>query len=144
MKLRTARPEDAQPCTQILREWIDETPWFPNLHSRASTVAFMAEKIDAGEVTISACSGGFIAADETYVSCLYVARAARGRGLGRALLDTAKARSRHLKLWTFQANQGAQRFYLREGFVEARRTDGAENDDNLPDIEYIWQAGGAT
>ena len=29
-------------------------------------------------------------------------------------------------LWTFVANEGARRFYAREGFVEAGGTDGRE------------------
>ena len=51
-----------------------------------------------------------------------------------------KARAGRLWLWTFQANLGAQRFYLREGFAEVRRTDGAGNDEGLPDIQYHWPA----
>ena len=70
---------------------------------------------------------------------LYLLPEACGQGIGKALLDRAKGEAGPLELWTFQANTGAQRFYLREGFVEARRTDGAENDEGLPDIFYTWQ-----
>ena len=38
------------------------------------------------------------------------------------------------------ANLAAQRFYLREGFVEKKRTDGQRNSEGLPDIEYHWHA----
>ena len=60
--------------------------------------------------------------------------------MGRRLLRAAMAQSPRLWLWTFQANTGAQRFYLREGFAEIRRTDGAGNDEGLPDIQYSWPA----
>ena len=36
---------------------------------------------------------------------------------------------------------GAQRFYLRHGFVEAERTDGRGNEERAPDILYVY--GGA-
>ena len=35
---------------------------------------------------------------------------------------------------------GAQRFYLREGFAETARTDGARNEEGLPDIAYEWRS----
>jgi ribosomal protein S18 acetylase RimI-like enzyme len=43
-----------------------------------------------------------------------------------------------LQLWTFQANEPAQRFYERHGFVDAERTDGAGNEERAPDIRYQW------
>ena len=83
-----------------------------------------------------------MAVEDDVVSGLAVVRAHRQGGLGRALLEDAMARNTSLRLWTFQANTGAQRFYLRAGFTEAQRTDGADNEEKLPDIEYVWHAGG--
>ena len=61
------------------------------------------------------------------------------RGIGAALLEHAKReRPDGLELWTFVSNAGAQRFYERHGFVEVRRTDGAENEERAPDILYVW------
>lgn len=73
------------------------------------------------------------------ISALYLAPAARGRGLGKALLDEAKGQGR-LSLWTFQANPGARAFYRREGFREVEFTAGAGNDEKLPDVRLEWQA----
>ncbi|MEO1312775.1 MAG: GNAT family N-acetyltransferase [Pseudomonadota bacterium] len=141
MSLRRARPKDAATCAAILREWIDETPWFPTLHPPSADVRFLEKKIP--QMTVSGDPArGFIAVEDDYVSCLYVGRAHRQDGLGRALLEDAMARNTSLRLWTFQANTGAQRFYLRAGFTEAQRTDGADNEEKLPDIEYVWHAGG--
>ena len=69
---------------------------------------------------------GFLALDgEGYVAGLYLAPEARGRGIGAALLAAAKAaRPEGLSLWAFLANEGARRFYAREGFVESGRTEG--------------------
>jgi GNAT superfamily N-acetyltransferase len=50
-----------------------------------------------------------------------------------------KAREPRLVLWTFQANSAAIAFYLREGFVEIERTDGAGNEEGLPDVRMIWR-----
>ena len=82
---------------------------------------------------------GFLARDGEDILALYVRPSQTGRGIGRALMQAAKARCPRLRLWTFQANIAAQRFYLREGFAEAARTDGAGNDEGLPDIHYIWE-----
>ena len=53
--------------------------------------------------------------------------------------DDAKAAG-HLTLWTFQANDGARRFYAREGFREVEFTDGAGNAEKLPDVRLEWTA----
>ena len=49
------------------------------------------------------------------------------------------------RLWLrcAQANGAAQRFYRREGFVEAGRSDGRARAEQQPDITYIWAGEGA-
>jgi GNAT superfamily N-acetyltransferase len=44
-----------------------------------------------------------------------------------------------LRLWTFESNLGAQRFYERHGFRPIERTAG-DNEEGAPDILYIWDA----
>lgn len=147
LELRAATDRDAPPCAAILRDWILETDWFPDIHSMAQDTAFISGKIAKGEVTVAMGAGGtlagFLALEDDYVSCLYVARDSRRQGVGKRLLDLAKQTRPRLSLWTFQANLAAQRFYLREGFAETQRTDGAENEEKLPDIEYHWPPGDA-
>jgi hypothetical protein len=41
--------------------------------------------------------------------------------------------------WTFESNVRAQRFYERQGFVAARRTDGRDNEEGAPDILFVWR-----
>ena len=43
-----------------------------------------------------------------------------------------------LWLWAFVSNEGAQRFYLRHGFLEVERTDGSRNEEGAPAIQYAW------
>lgn len=85
---------------------------------------------------------GFLALEGEKIHALYVAPGWTGRGIGRHLLDRAKALSPRLRLWAFEANHGAQNFYLREGFAEIRRTDGAGNDEGLRDIQFAWERSG--
>ncbi|MEO0938737.1 MAG: GNAT family N-acetyltransferase [Pseudomonadota bacterium] len=139
MILRAARPEDALACGAILTAFGQESDWLPRLHSGAEDIAHCGQMIDRGWVTVAgARPQGFIARDGATIHALYVAPGARGRGLGAALLAAAQAEAR-LELWTFQANTRAQRFYERNGFIEAERTDGQGNDEGLPDIRYVWE-----
>lgn len=144
MTLRPAQPGDAAACAAILREWIEETPWFPRLQPPAADIRFIAAKVAANQVIVAgARPRGFLALEGSYISCLYVARAYRSAGMGAALLDYAKTQAGELRLWTFQANTRAQAFYLREGFVEGSRTEG-DNEEELPDVEFVWTAGGTS
>lgn len=139
--LRPARPTDAGATGAILWNHQRETPWMPELYSGAETVAFCGTMIDRGWMTVVTVGGvvqGFLARDGAVLHALYVAPEAKGQGLGKRLLDDAKARVGRLRLSAFEDNHAARRFYRREGFVEAGRSDGAANDENLPDIAYVW------
>ena len=80
---------------------------------------------------------GILVLDGEFVDQLYVEPGLTGRGIGSALLAVAKReRPQGLRLWTFQTNTGARRFYVRHGFVEVRRTDGRDNEERAPDVLY--------
>jgi GNAT superfamily N-acetyltransferase len=69
---------------------------------------------------------------------LYVLPDWQGRGVGSALLATAKSQSpQRLELSTFQRNARARAFYETRGFREISRTDG-ENEEGVPDVQYEW------
>ena len=74
-------------------------------------------------------------------SQLYVAPGRTAKGIGQRLLDTmlrsgAAAAIPVFKLWTFQRNAGARRFYERNGFVAVEFTDGSGNEEREPDVRY--------
>ncbi|WP_412073114.1 N-acetyltransferase family protein [Tritonibacter mobilis] len=143
--LRPATPLDASKIGEILYRFEHETPWMPKEHSRVEAIAFCDRMISRGWVTVAEdCSTdmilGFCAQDGAEVCSLYLSPEHTGCGIGKRLLDNAKRQTSKLKLWTFQANLAAQRFYMREGFVEKKRTDGQRNSEGLPDIEYHWHA----
>jgi GNAT superfamily N-acetyltransferase len=83
---------------------------------------------------------GILVLDGDFVDQLYVEPGLTGRGIGSALLAVAKReRPQGLRLWAFQSNTGARRFYERHGFLEVRRTDGADNEERAPDVLYAYR-----
>ena len=135
--LRDARVDDAPMMAQVLGDWCRDTPWMPKLHSRAEDLGFVTGLLRTHVVRV--VEGlGFLARQGSVVDALYLAPAGRGLGYGRALLDEVKVTGL-VQLWTFQANQGARAFYLREGFREVRFTDGSGNDEKLPDVWMEWR-----
>jgi GNAT superfamily N-acetyltransferase len=101
-----------------------------------STVVFPSSRIwltqQAGIIT------GFIAFRPGWVDHLYIHPGHQGCGLGSTLLATAQASSDILRLWTFQCNARARRFYERHHFRIERETDGAGNEERQPDLLYVW------
>ena len=82
---------------------------------------------------------GIIAYNDREISQLYIHLEYQGIGIGRTLLDKAKAHSSgKLTLYTFEVNEKAQRFYEKQGFEIINR--GHENEENLPDIQYEWKS----
>ena len=76
------------------------------------------------------------AADASEVAALYIASR---RGVGDAMLAHAKhLRPAGLRLWTFQRNAPARRFYEARGFVAIQFTDGATCMERDPDVLYQW------
>jgi ribosomal protein S18 acetylase RimI-like enzyme len=55
------------------------------------------------------------------------------------LLEQAKALlGSPIRLYTFQANQGARRFYERHGFRAVAFGDGSNSEERCPDVLYEW------
>ena len=82
---------------------------------------------------------GFVSFRRGWIDQLYVLPEWQGRGAGLALLQVAKSASSDLRLWTFQQNIRARRFYERHGFVALRQTDGSNNEEREPDVLYQWE-----
>ncbi|SFA76061.1 L-amino acid N-acyltransferase YncA [Poseidonocella pacifica] len=137
--IRPARQTDATAVAAILSDYTDGTEWLPRVHSRAQDISHAAELIARGPMYVASETNvqGFIAWDGPRVQALYVAEAARGRGVGKALLDRVKQRHGWLTLWTLEANEGARRFYAREGFAVLAR--GTGNDEGLPEVQLLWE-----
>jgi ribosomal protein S18 acetylase RimI-like enzyme len=142
LTLRPASPLDAGRVGAIMTNWIDETDWIPRIHTRAQDISHAGTIVDRGWVTVAETDGkitGFLARDAQDIHALYVDTQTRNLGIGTQLLTNAMAQVDQLELWTFQHNTRAQAFYERHGFAAVERTDGADNDEGLPDIRYLWQ-----
>ncbi|WP_299838717.1 GNAT family N-acetyltransferase [uncultured Jannaschia sp.] len=137
--IRSAVPEDARACAAVLNDWIDATPWMPRVHPPDDVERHYRESVPPQQRVFVAERDdridGFVAvaADGETVSGLYLAPEAHGRGLGPALLDAVREGPQ--RLWTLRTNEGARRFYAREGFREVRQTEG-DNEEGLPDILF--------
>ncbi len=139
--LRPARSTDAGSVGAILSEFIDTTPWMPRMHSRAEDIAFAGTMIDRGWVTVAEdgdAVAGFAAREDSELHALYIAAPAQRCGIGSALLRAAQEQVDRLSLWTFQVNAAAQAFYAAHGFEPREQTNGADNDEGLPDIRFEW------
>lgn len=85
---------------------------------------------------------GFVGMEgETAVAGLFVDAAARGQGVGKALLDALKAAKPRLSLQVYARNARALRFYLREGF--AVRAEGVDPETGEADLTLVWERGAA-
>lgn len=84
----------------------------------------------------------YAAGTEGWLNHLFVHPDAQGQGHGSRLLALFREGGA-LELWTFQGNVKARAFYERKGFVAVEFTDGAGNDEKLPDVRYAWSRNGA-
>ena len=81
--------------------------------------AGLVPQLEQAELLVYEDAGGlqgFLGLDGDLIAGLFVRREARGRGIGRALLDEAKGCRERLRLHVYRKNAGAVRFYRREGF----------------------------
>jgi putative acetyltransferase len=117
----------------------------PKLHTPDEDRAFIANVVLVHQDVLVAEGDdgpvvGFVAMADGMVHHLYVAPDRRGRGIGTALLDAAKARMpAGFRLWVFQGNRPARRFYERHGLVVVELTDGSGNEERTPDALYAWR-----
>ena len=79
---------------------------------------------------------GFMGLTENHIEGIFVAKAARSKGIGKALLEYAKSRKPCLTLSVYQKNQRALAFYRREQFVV--QSEEIDEDTNEAEIQMLW------
>ena len=79
---------------------------------------------------------GFIGLTENHIEGIFVAKAARSKGIGKALLEYAKSRKPCLTLSVYQKNERALAFYRHEQFVV--QSEGIDEDTNEAEIQMLW------
>ena len=143
IQIRNAMLADMEHCARIYNDWVDRTAWMRRVHTHKDVLRWLeTDGFKRRTVLVAEQIGqvvGYVSYDNApMITALYVRDGCRGNGVDKQLLDAAKARiAGPTCLWTFVSNRRAQTFYLREGFVEERRTEG-DNEEKLPDIFYRW------
>ena len=79
---------------------------------------------------------GFIGLTENHIEGIFVAKSARSKGIGRALLEYAKSLKSRLTLSVYQKNERAIAFYRREQFTVQSK--GIDGDTNEAEIQMLW------
>lgn len=144
--IRIARPLDAGKVGKILSDIVDNTDQMRVVHSKAEYISFAGKMIDQSWVKVFEQKYilGFIARNAENIYALYVEAAARGQGIGTALLNDAKLSTSKLALTTLETNYRARKLYRREGFLEFGKTKMLKNNVVLPEIRLIWRKSGKT
>lgn len=146
IQLRSATNSDAQCVADILlASRATFLPYAPSPHTEVENRAWVREVLlPAGGVTL-ACNGeqicGVLAVSQaegvSWIDQLYLDPKLVGQGIGNILLQHAlQTLARPIRLYTFQANTGARRFYERNGFRVLEMTDGQGNEEQCPDVLY--------
>ncbi len=144
MLVRRARPQEADGIAGLwLRSRSASVPYIPApVHTDDDVRAFFEHVVlperevwvaDDGDAVV-----GVLVLEDNWVDQLYVEPGRTGQTIGQRLIARAKQqRPSGLKLWTFEANLGARRFYERHGFVIIGSTPG-DNEEGAPDVCYHW------
>ena len=140
-EIRTLRLGDMEEAARVHRASFDHRlPWLAGRHTPAEDTWFFRERVFQDNRLHGAVAGGrmvgIIAFTSEWINQLYVLPECQGRGIGSGLLAIAQAEATHLRLWTFQRNIEACRFYEHHGFFAVEMTDGSGNEEKEPDALY--------
>ena len=139
--IRAAEVGDLAACAAIVNADIDARGFMPRMIGVEAVEALFVPGLLAERVLLVADRGGevlgYLSSEPTGdVRGFYVRGDAQGRGVGRALMDGAKARfPAGLRLTVFEPNAGGRRFYAREGFVDTGRR---SEDDGVVVMHLEW------
>lgn len=145
VSIRVAGPADAVALTDIYLACRREMNYAPLAHAEAEVRAWFAGTLlPSGGAWLAERNGdiaGFAAAslqgDVLWLDQLYVRAGHRGVGVGEMLLQRLLSPpAPACRLFVFQANLGARRFYETHGFALLSLSDGQDNEECCPDALY--------
>ncbi len=136
-------PGDGQPVREVFLAARSQMTYLPRIRtdekSGESFVRVVVEQQETWVADVQGVIAGFGALTDSMLEHLYVHPDHQGRGIGTLLLDQGKRRRPEgFRLWLFQQNEGARRFYERHGFRLVELTDGSANQEGVPDALYEW------
>lgn len=142
--IRKAKADDIERLMEIwlagnleAHAFIDAQHW----RRHAGSTKKALEQTDAGITVLVYEDGegirGFLGMSQGYIEGIFVDKANRGRGIGKKLLEAAKALHPVLRLHVYRKNTRARRFYLKEGFqVRTIQTDPHTGET---EYEMLWE-----
>jgi ribosomal protein S18 acetylase RimI-like enzyme len=145
VRVRPPQPGEANAVAEVFIASFGTLTFLPTLHTDEETVDFITNTVlREQEVLVADVDGriaGFVAmSNGDLIEHLYVHPDLHRRGIGSALLERAKELMPHgFRLWVFQANVEARRFYERHGLRVVELTDGSGNEERTPDALYAWR-----
>jgi ribosomal protein S18 acetylase RimI-like enzyme len=141
LEIRDARASDVPRIATVFRQARGSAmPWLPVLHSSSEDVEFFGRAVEGRTAYVAVLDGlvvGFAVVDEGEheLEHLYLAPEVHRRGIGRRLVDHARASDGgSLRLWCFADNRSGRAFYTACGARELFETDGRGNEERTPDV----------
>ena len=145
--IRPASPEeDAEAVATVLIESRRAfLPFAPSAHPDSDVRSWVRTRLlPTNRVVVWEESGIVVAVLATseeptcsWIDQLYVLPGWNRKNIGTKLLQHAhSALPKPIRLYTFQQNAGARRFYERNGYTPIEFTDGRANEERCPDVLY--------
>ena len=139
--IRLGSPADADSIGQVFLRARDEMTYLPRIPDdvRPRLGGSIAARHEIWVIEDQGRVMGFAGLSSDWLDHLYVDPMSQGRGFGTMLLERVKElQPEGTRLWVFQKNVGARRFYERHDFRLERLTDGSGNMEHEPDALYAW------
>jgi GNAT superfamily N-acetyltransferase len=146
INIRSANITDAERIADILINTRKVfMPYAPAAHGDPGVRKWVkSQLVPSGGVTVATIGEtimGFLAISEKdgygWIDQMYIDPLAVNQGIGGILLKHALENlPRPVRLYTFQENDGARRFYERHGFKSLSFSDGKNNEEHCPDVLY--------
>lgn len=122
----------------VINGWIDATVWMTRDQPPETIERFIREAYDAREIwVVGQPVVGYLSLDPVSLRIGGLYCSMTGQGIGKALLDQAKAGRDFIWLHTHVPNKGAQRFYRREGFVPTEVI-APQSAEAVPELRMEW------
>ena len=142
--LRRLRPDEGPAAADLHRRGGALIPGYDTaLHTAEEYAVFYRDKVMVDGPVWGAFEGevlrGHVALLPGWIDHLYVDPDFHALGIGSALVRLAQEQQAELRLYTFQANTRARALYERHGFGVEELTDGARNEEKMPDVAYFWR-----